>query len=245
MFRANGDAEERARGTMGMFQAVGSVYANMFNFSGRARRAEYWWFVLFTYLVMFLIQGGFAYWLFTSPEFSAAMGNPQGMDVLVKRYEDQVWRWSGLAFVAMLFLYWIPQLAVTVRRLHDTGRSGWWMFKPILIGIAAAIVLSVLAVFTGNGDPSPALALMAATAPTAASIWFLVVLCLPGTHGTNRFGPDPIPDRPAPESGHPALVKDMDEELGRQVQQQRKQEFEEYYRARVLPAIERNKARRV
>ena len=120
-----------------MFQAVGSVYANMFSFSGRARRAEYWWFVLFTYLVMFLIQGGFAYWLFTSPEFSAAMGNPQGMDVLVKRYEDQVWRWSGLAFVAMLFLYWIPQLAVTVRRLHDTGRSGWWMFKPILIGIAA------------------------------------------------------------------------------------------------------------
>jgi uncharacterized membrane protein YhaH (DUF805 family) len=32
---------------MGMFAAVGSVYANMFNFSGRARRAEYWWFFLF------------------------------------------------------------------------------------------------------------------------------------------------------------------------------------------------------
>jgi uncharacterized membrane protein YhaH (DUF805 family) len=172
------------------------------------------------------------------------MNNPAAMESFVKRYEDQVWRWSAYGFAALFFLYWLPQLAVTVRRLHDTGRSGWWMFKPILIGIAAAIGLSVLAVFTGGGEPSPALTLMAATAPTAASIWFLVVLCLPGTHGTNRFGPDPIPGRTRKDAGHPALVKEMDEELGRQVAQHRKQEFEEYYRARVLPAIERNKARR-
>jgi hypothetical protein len=73
-----------------------------------------------------------------------------------------------------------------------------------------------------------------------------VVLCLPGTHGNNRFGPDPIPDRPPRESSHPALVKEMDEELGRMVADRRKEEFQDYYRARVLPAIERTKsARRV
>jgi uncharacterized membrane protein YhaH (DUF805 family) len=42
-------------------------------------------------------------------------------------------RWSGYSFLGTLFLYWIPQLAVTVRRLHDTGRSGWWMFKPFIV----------------------------------------------------------------------------------------------------------------
>jgi hypothetical protein len=35
------------------------------------------------------------------------------------------------------------------------------------------------------------------------TIWYYVVLCLPGTHGNNRFGPDPIPDRPPRESSHP------------------------------------------
>jgi hypothetical protein len=42
---------------MGMFAAVGSVYANMFNFSGRARRAEYWWYFLFVIIMSFIAQG--------------------------------------------------------------------------------------------------------------------------------------------------------------------------------------------
>jgi hypothetical protein len=46
------------------------------------------------------------------------------------------------------------------------------------------------------------------------------------------------------EASHPALVKEMDEELGRMVADRRKEEFQDYYRARVLPAIERQKAAR-
>jgi uncharacterized membrane protein YhaH (DUF805 family) len=228
-----------------MFRAVGSVYANMFNFSGRARRAEYWWYALFIFLASLVFQGVAAYWLFMQPEFGAAMGNPAAMETLIKQYEDQVWRWSAYFFAGYLFLYLIPQLAVTVRRLHDTGRSGWWMFKPILLALVAGIGLGFLAVFAGGGAPSPAILLMVSTLPMLASIWFLVVLCLPGTYGNNRFGPDPIPNRKRPETTHPALVKEMDEELGRQVADRRKAEFQDYYRARVLPAIERNKARRV
>ncbi len=226
---------------MGMFRAVRSVYANMFDFSGRARRAEYWWFILFTFLVSLLIQGGTVFWIVTQPELAARMDDPAAMQLLAKEFEGFFWRWSLVYFGVMLFAYWIPYLAVTVRRLHDTDRSGWWMFKPILIGIAAAIGLAVLAIFLGGGQASPALALMAATAPSAAMIWFIVVLCLPGTNGPNRFGPDPISDRPREKDTHPALVRELDEELNRMVEERRKAEFQDYYRARVLPAIERTK----
>lgn len=229
---------------MGMFAAVGSVYANMFNFSGRARRAEFWWYFLFVFLVSFLIQGAIIYWAFTHPTFSVAFRSEAAMQTVIKQYETELARWSGYTFLGTLFLYWIPYLAVTVRRLHDTGRSGWWMFKPFLLGILGAIVVSVLAGFMGAaaGSPSPALLLMAMTIPLATTIWYFVVLCLPGTHGNNRFGPDPVPDRRAPEPSHPALVKEMDEELGRMVEDRRKEEFQDYYRARVLPAIERTKS---
>lgn len=231
---------------MGMFKAVGSVYANMFNFSGRARRAEYWWYYLFVLLVTVIAQVGLGFWAFGQPDLLAAFTDETQIQLWMKEYQDSIIRWGGYSFVASLFLYWIPYLAVTVRRLHDTGRSGWWMFKPFLVAFVGAFALSMVAGFTGaaSGTPSPALILLAVTLPLLASIWYIVVLCLPGDHGDNRFGPDPVPGRPRKETGHPALVKEMDEELGRMVEQRRKEEFSDYYRARVLPAIERNKARR-
>jgi uncharacterized membrane protein YhaH (DUF805 family) len=232
---------------MGMFAAVGSVYANMFNFSGRARRAEYWWYFLFVFIMNIVLQAGLTYWLMTHPEYSVAFRSEAAMQTVVKQYQSEMLRWTGYVFIGTLFLYWIPQLAVTVRRLHDTGRSGWWMFKPFILGFLGAVVLGFFSGLMGSGGaPSPALLMMAMTVPFAASIWYIVVLCLPGTHGNNRFGPDPIPDRPPAEASHPALVKEMDEELGRMVADRRKEEFQDYYRARVLPAIERTKsARRV
>ena len=126
-----------------MFAAVGSVYANMFNFSGRARRAEYWWDILFTFIVSLILQGGAIYWIFTQFQVTPGVVDEAQFQILLKEYESQIVRWGGYSFAASLFLYWIPYLAVTVRRLHDTGRSGWWMFVPFLVGIAASIALSV------------------------------------------------------------------------------------------------------
>lgn len=231
---------------MGMFAAVWSVYANMFNFSGRARRAEYWWYFLFVFLVSFFAQIGLGVLLTADPAFMNAVTGDTSIELLLKQYQSDIARWTGYFFVGTLFLYWIPQLAVTVRRLHDTNRSGWWMFLPLLVSMVGMIGLLFLAGVMGaaTGSPSPALALMAVTLPFGASIWYLVVMCLPGTHGNNRFGPDPIKDRPPQEGSHPALVKEMDEELGRMVADRRKEEFQDYYRARVLPAIERQKATR-
>lgn len=75
-------------------------------FSGRARRKEYWMFALFNFLILLLI--GFILGLLGAP---AAMG-------------DGV---SAIYNLAIL----VPAIAVGVRRMHDTGRSGWWLLLPI------------------------------------------------------------------------------------------------------------------
>lgn len=99
-------------------------------FSGRARRTEYWMFILFNVIIAAVL--GF---------IEGLIGSPGTI--------------SGLYSLAVL----IPSLAVLARRLHDTDRSGWW----ILIGLVPFIGALVLLIFA----------------------------VLPGTQGSNRFGPDP------------------------------------------------------
>lgn len=86
-------------------------------FEGRARRREYWFFVLFNsiiFIVLAIVDS-----VMSSSEF--------GPGIL-----------SGIYSLAVF----IPGLAVTVRRLHDTGRSGWWILIE-LVPIIGAIVLLV------------------------------------------------------------------------------------------------------
>jgi uncharacterized membrane protein YhaH (DUF805 family) len=93
-------------------------------FAGRAGRAEYWYFVLFNliiYIVLGIIDQAIA-----GP---SEMGQPSG-GIL-----------TGLYSLAVL----LPSLAVGVRRLHDTNRTGWWLlisFVPI-IGFIVLLVFMV------------------------------------------------------------------------------------------------------
>ena len=80
-------------------------------FSGRARRAEYWYFILFNFLIAFAI--GFV---------EGFVGAISGAD------SSRISIWSSLY---NLFVF-LPSLAVSVRRLHDTGRSGWWIFINLI-----------------------------------------------------------------------------------------------------------------
>jgi uncharacterized membrane protein YhaH (DUF805 family) len=93
---------------MGMFAAVGSVYANMFNFSGRARRAEYWWYFLFVIIMSFIAQGGLIFWLMSSPELSVAFRSEAAMQTVAKQYQDVMAALDGTIFAGSLFFYWIP-----------------------------------------------------------------------------------------------------------------------------------------
>jgi uncharacterized membrane protein YhaH (DUF805 family) len=101
---------------MKWYRAVLKKYAV---FSGRARRAEYWYFVLFNFLIyigLSFIDGIFG-----------TYNSAHGTGIL-----------SGLYGLAVL----IPGLAVLWRRLHDTGRSGWYALLN-LIPLVGAIVLIV------------------------------------------------------------------------------------------------------
>jgi uncharacterized membrane protein YhaH (DUF805 family) len=89
------------------------------DFSGRARRKEYWIFVLFN--ILFLI-------LATILDYTLGTNfKPLPYGVFYCLY--------GLAVL-------LPGLAVTVRRLHDIGKSGWWYFIG-LIPLVGAIILLV------------------------------------------------------------------------------------------------------
>ncbi|KGI77698.1 DUF805 domain-containing protein [Oleiagrimonas soli] len=96
------------------------VLKKYFVFDGRARRMEYWMFQLFNtiaYIVLFLLA-----------MLLGMHTNRHGLNLL-----------TGLYALAVF----LPSLGVTVRRLHDTGRSGWW----ILIGLIPIIGGIVLLVF--------------------------------------------------------------------------------------------------
>ncbi|WP_145042337.1 DUF805 domain-containing protein [Gimesia chilikensis] len=89
-------------------------------FSGRARRKEYWMFVLMNFLVSILIS-----------IVGAVIGDTDGLIAV------------SLSGVYALFIF-IPSLAVTVRRLHDTNKSGWWIlitFVPLIGGLVLLIFM--------------------------------------------------------------------------------------------------------
>ena len=89
------------------------------DFSGRARRREYWFFVLFNLIISVVLSV---------------------CDVVLGTYSAaaSIGILSGIYTLAVL----IPGIAVTVRRLHDTGRSGWWILI-VLVPIVGWIVLLV------------------------------------------------------------------------------------------------------
>ncbi|WP_027157529.1 DUF805 domain-containing protein [Methylobacter luteus] len=93
-------------------EAVKNKYAV---FDGRAHRQEFWYFILFYFLIYFALS--------IVDQVTGTFSMETGAGLL-----------SGIYALAML----VPSLAVGARRLHDTGRSGWWqllMLIPILGGL--------------------------------------------------------------------------------------------------------------
>jgi uncharacterized membrane protein YhaH (DUF805 family) len=171
---------------MGFSEAIKTCLARYFVFSGRAARSEYWWFVLFVFLVSVVLA------LIDASLFGVNPETSEGVQILTPIFQ--------LAVA-------IPLLAAGWRRLHDTGRPGWYLLLPAALSIVTMIMLfSGVAVFSvleqGAGDPEalrgPA-ALLGVTGLVAVWVLQLILLVLmiwwltrPSQEGSNEYGPPPV-----------------------------------------------------
>ena len=151
-------------------EAIKSCLRQYARFSGRATRAEYWWWVLGYVAVSFLliiIEG-----------------------IIVGFETDSSAGLSSLFALATL----LPWLAVTARRLHDIGRTGWWQG---LVSIPAFISV-LISLIIGVGDFSKAIVVSFAVVSLiffgfwiGLSVWLIWRLTTQGQAGPNQYGPDP------------------------------------------------------
>jgi uncharacterized membrane protein YhaH (DUF805 family) len=95
-------------------------------FTGRARRTEYWMFTLFSVIIAIVL---------------AVLDSLLGLSFLP----------GGTGLLGLLYslAVLLPSLGVSIRRLHDTGRTGWWLLIA-LIPLVGAIVLIVFLATAGN-----------------------------------------------------------------------------------------------
>lgn len=94
----------KPRPMLGFVEAVKICFSKFVDFKGRARRSEYWWFTLFCMLISWVLN-----------------------------LLSGIWPIFGTICLLVFFLLLIPSCSVQTRRLHDTGRSGWWVVVQVLL----------------------------------------------------------------------------------------------------------------
>ncbi len=109
---------------MGFGEAIKTVLGKYATFAGRAPRSEYWWWVLFVFILMICLQivdGLLIGPMLGFEPFEPNAGQP-------------------LSLIVTLGLL-IPNLAVGVRRLHDLDKSGWWLLLAFVPIVGALVLL--------------------------------------------------------------------------------------------------------
>ena len=111
---------------MGFIEAIRICFEKYVTISGRARRSEYWWWVLFTFL-----------------------GNA------VFGLLDEITFGGGASIFGALFalVTLLPTICVAGRRLHDRDMSAWWLLL-VLIPVIGSLILLVIFLFRGTEGPN-------------------------------------------------------------------------------------------
>jgi len=154
---------------MDFMEAVKTCFSKYFDFKGRARRSEYWWFYLFTIIGSVLTS------IIDSVIFGLESATNGGVISLI----------FSLAVI-------IPTISAAARRLHDTNRSGWWQLLPL-----APLLLLVLggAIIAGVGESARSATIILVIGGVIAMIATVILLIVwyatDGHQNDNRFGPNP------------------------------------------------------
>ena len=161
---------------LSLSEALKEATSKVTQFTGRARRSEYWW----TYLVVFIL--------------------------------NLLLSWTPILGGIVSFVLGLAMIPLTFRRLHDTGRSGWWWGAGCIIAFIATMIfifsLAGAIVIGANGNVDEMLAAMFSGAglimliPIVYGIVMLVFMCQDSQPFENKYGPSP-------------KYKDTDENNGR------------------------------
>jgi uncharacterized membrane protein YhaH (DUF805 family) len=129
---------------VGFGEAIKRGFAGWSTWSGRATRAEYWWWALFVFLVSLIPYIG----IFATMDWTTTDSGPNSTGTSVSGSGGSVIFWILLVVVALALI--LPSLAVMVRRLHDTDRSGWWYWVNLIPCGIGAIWFLVLMLLPGT-----------------------------------------------------------------------------------------------
>ncbi|MBQ6166427.1 MAG: DUF805 domain-containing protein [Muribaculaceae bacterium] len=155
------------------WEAVGTCFRKFIDFKGRARRSEFWWFMLFVLLVALLCSflDGF-------------------LSVFQGVFLGPVVGFSFIGLVEALVLFF-PAIAVTFRRLHDTGRSGWWIG-----GVFILVAIGLIGMYFIKTYKLGETAAFSMWLPIILAIFIIHIIvlisCVSDSHpGENKYGPSP------------------------------------------------------
>lgn len=118
-----------------LFSAYKEMFKNYANFNGRSRRSEYWFVVLANFIIMMV-----AYIIMFIPFLADVINYGEPLESSM---------FTMVIFCVLLMIYglavMVPSLAVGVRRLHDTGKSGWYMLMSLIPYIGSIILIVFMA----------------------------------------------------------------------------------------------------
>lgn len=150
------------------FGYIKKCYKNYANFNGRASRSEFWNFIFFYCVIFYVLRLPLK--PLSETEITSAIDNGNNLVWILSTF-------SSIFGVVFFFASLLPLLAVAVRRLHDVGRSGWF----ILVGIVPTFTLLL-------PINSTILSVLIFFVVLASEIWLLVMFCTKGKPYDNKYG---------------------------------------------------------
>ncbi len=175
-----GTLRPATRPMMTFVDAVKQCLRKYGDFSGRATRAEFWWWQVFGWI------GGLICGSIDTSIRSIAGGDSYAFSLFGSIF--------GLAIL-------LPGLAVQARRLHDIGKTGWWILVwvvifvfgliPLFVGGGIFIVDWLVGGERGSFIPLLVGGIVTLVVVLAVAVWVIVWMARQGQDGPNQYGPDP------------------------------------------------------
>ena len=163
------------------------LFEKYVTFRGRASRSEFWWWQLFILLFwgswdLFFSFIDLMFGLFQAPILQAPILQTPILQTPIMKIIEAL----------LNLLVFIPQTAVSVRRFHDVGLSGWWYLIVALLQIYSGFIYILYGGAYPNFNFTFGWSIFIGILVLLIGIPLIIVFCQRGTYGVNRYGPDPL-----------------------------------------------------